>query len=341
MSKITVVITTYNLEKQINKCLTELKEQSFQDFDIVIIDDYSKDNTISIAERFKDTFCERLKIKRVPHNLGSPAKTRNYALDSQLITGEYTVFLDGDDNIELNFLEILYNHAICTNADVVVCAYDRVEEKTKRVLCKEMVNYPSTITLPPQDDALCFMNGSLWNKLFKTSIIRDLRVPDFKVGEDLCFQLLVYNRCNKIKSIKDILIHYNVRENSIIASTQKETIYQFAEELSKQYKEANTQLKDIIALIAFIHIGLSMTIRAYDNKEINIKDHLKWTKQYFKKEFNDFKENKYMSLRALAKHGIKGYGIWGCKVLYKLSLFRIFLHVYRVVTKTFHIDLKF
>lgn len=236
----------------------------------------------------------------------------------------------------------LYFVACDTNADIVFCGYDRIEEDTKRVLCEEMLNFPPKINLPSNDDILSFINGSLWNKLFKTSIIKNIRIPDFKVGEDLCFQQEIYTKCESLASINEVLIHYNVRKNSVISNTQELTIHKFASQFVLLYnKTEDDNLKSNIALTAFIHIGISMAIRAYDNPDINIKDHLKWTKEYFDKNFNLFSKNKLIKLSSLKHHGIKGIAIWICKVLYKYNCFRLFLWLYTKVVKISHKDFKF
>lgn len=341
-AKITVVITSYNLQSYIADCLNELLEQTFQDFVILLVDDCSKDSTKTIIDSYKHRMGERLKTIYLDINTGSPALTRNIALDSGLIESKYVVFLDGDDRVEKNFLEKLYNTAVSTKADVSICAYNRVEEESKTVLCTEMNHFPPIIELPPIDDGIAYINGSLWNKLFLVKSIGDLRVPNFKVGEDFAFQQNVFTHCKRIAFTKDVLIHYNVRKNSVISNTQQDTIFKFAEEFVKTYTICkDSTFKNIIELTAFIHIGLSMAIRANDNADINISEHLKWTRNYFNKNFNLFSNSNYLKLRSLKKRGIKGLAIWICLGLYKMHSFKLFLIIYRFVTKTLHIDFKF
>lgn len=66
--------------------------------------------------------------------------------------------------MEPEYLERLHMLALQSGADTVICAYDRVEEKSSRVLCTEMQGFPQMISLPPKDDTLAFVNGALWNK---------------------------------------------------------------------------------------------------------------------------------------------------------------------------------
>ncbi len=341
MPEITVVITSYNLEQYIGRCLGELFSQTYQDFDIVLVDDCSKDRTRDWVQDYVNRYPRRIQTFYLDQNLGSPAKTRNWALNSGFIDGKYVVFLDGDDSIEPQYLERLHTLIEETGADVAVCAYDRVDE-AGRVLCTEMQGFPACLALPPRDDLLAFVNGSLWNKMFDSRLALEHRIPDFKVGEDLCYQQAVYQDCQRIVFTAQVLIHYRVRGVSVISNTSQQTIHQFAEELASQHRQTDHPAqKDTIALLAFIHIGLSMALRASDNPDISVRQHLKWTRSYLKEEYDWFRDNRWMRLSQLKKHGIKGLAIWVCRILYRINCFRLFLWCYHGATRLFHVDFKF
>lgn len=342
MPEITVAITTHNLESHIVTCLNELLHQTFENFDILIYDDFSTDATREILKQYRTRYPNKINVIFGEKPLGSPARSRNAVLDSQMITGEYLVFLDGDDNIETNYLELLYTTAVQTGAEITLCAYDRFENETGHVLCQEMRGFPKEIAFPVKDDILAFVNGSLWNKLIKTSIIGETRVPDFKVGEDISFQLALYGKCHKIACIDEILIHYRVRQGSVISNTEEQSIHEFAAELACLFKSADYMwYKDIIAMIAFIHIGISMAFRAYDNPEIDEKRIIRWIDQYFKDNYNCFKKNPWLRFSSLAHRGIRGIGIWAAKMSYKTKCFPTFIKLYKGMVRILHIDIKF
>lgn len=261
MPEITVVITTYNLEAYIGACLEELFSGTYQDFDVVLVDDCSKDKTVSIIKAYAEKFPGRIHSAFLQKNLGSPAKTRNWALDSGFIDGKYVVFLDGDDSLEPEYLEKLHTLALQNGADVAVCAYDRVEEGSGRVLCTEMQGFPGA------DDASCpkmillafIQRGLDGINCFAAILLWAATDPDFKVGEDLCYQQAIYRDCSSIACTDEVLIHYRVRTASVISNTEERTIRCFAEELARQYHQAQDPAqKDTIGLLAFIHIGISM-----------------------------------------------------------------------------------
>lgn len=342
MIKITVIITTFNLGKLIKKCLEELFSQIFIDFEIIIIDDCSNDETVNIIKEFKIKYPDRIYAEFLNSNQGWASRLRNIALESNRINGEYIIFLDGDDSIENNFLEKLYKAAKETEADIAICAYDRVILETGKVLCKEMQGFPKIVSIPPTNDILSFVNGALWNKLIKKSIIGEIRDPDFRVGDDTCFSLKLFQNCKKITFIDDILIHYQVRKDSVINTIELENVYTLADEFIKMFNNCSDKnIKNTIGFSAFIHIGVSMPIRANNNPNIKIKDHIKWTKDYFTNNFSFFNKNDYLKFKSLVKHRVKGFSLWICFCLYKINMFRLFLILYNIYTIIFKKEVKF
>ena len=339
---ISVVITTYNLERQLPFCLEELFSQTYDDFDVLIVDDCSKDGTRGIIDRWCERYPERITAVKLEKNLGRPAFVRNKAIDTGLISGKYVVFLDGDDHIEPDFLEKLFTAAEANSADITFCGYDRVNEEDGKVLCKEMLGFPSCFEAVNCGDTLAFINTSLWNKLILTELIGDCRMPAFAVGEDACFLQELYTKADRIASVDEVLIHYQVRGSSVISNTSLNTIIAFADELLRIHNQCPDKARrDVLELTAFIHIGLSMAFRASDNKSINLSQHLKWTRDYLKSNYGFFKKNALFRFSNLKKHGFKGIAIWGSLLLYKMNMFRLFLYLYKCMTRVLGIDIKF
>ena len=104
MSKISIVIPMYNVEKYIDDCLTSIINQTFKDIEIICIDDGSSDKTLDIANKYKKND-KRISIYKQQHAGVSIA--RNKGLDKA--TGKYILFFDSDDILDLNALEDLYN----------------------------------------------------------------------------------------------------------------------------------------------------------------------------------------------------------------------------------------
>ena len=328
--KVTVIVTTFNLEKYIGQCLEELYNQSFQNFEILIVDDKSTDATTNIIEGWKYKWNGRIKTIYLDENLGMPALTRNVALASNLINGEYVLFLDGDDSIEESMLEKMCRRADMDNSDIVICGYDRIDVRKDKVISKEMLQKPYSLFLPSDKYLLPYINTAPWNKLWRKDIIENLRFPTFKVGEEVSFNFNAYVKSNKISFIDEVLIHYIIREDSVISNTDEKTIWKFADEMKKMVDSSSEYYKEISEVICFLHIGLSMPLRAVNNNDINFNEFMKKIYNYFS-TYKFFKGNKLLKLGELAKFGNKGLLIYIALLAYKIRVFTFAMKFYKIL----------
>lgn len=341
---ITVGVTTYNIDKYLSQFFDSLFNQSFKDFEVIVVDDNSSDNTLNIIKDYKQKYSDKFQYLQTDKNLGSPAHTRNKILDSFTINGEYIIFLDGDDILEYNFLEKLFNNLIENNSDIAVCGFERFDDETGKVYSKEMVNFKyKSLERKDFDDSLCFINASLWNKLIRYKCIKNIRFKYVRGPEDSLFMIETYQNINKISFVNDILIHYRVRYNSVV-NASLETVYKYSEYLLEEkelYKKLNNLDFDILVLFVFIHFGISLCYRLFLDEKTDMNKHLLWTRKYLDDEFPQWKNLKYLHLfYCLKNHGIKGLGLSICSFLYKINMFKLFLISYSFVIKTFKVDIK-
>ncbi len=116
---VSVIIPMYNAEKYIGECLESLLAQTFQDFEVIVVDDCSTDSSREIVESYAKKFGGRLKLSRTSKNSGAAGTPRNKGLF--LSHGEYVFFVDADDLITLTALEELYTLAKDFDTEVVYC----------------------------------------------------------------------------------------------------------------------------------------------------------------------------------------------------------------------------
>ena len=115
---ISVIIPMYNVEKYVSECLDSLLAQTFQNFEVIVVDDCSTDNSAAIVESYREKFggrLEQITLQTNSGNAGYTARNRGFYFSR----GEYVFFIDGDDFISKNALEILYNAAKKFDADVI------------------------------------------------------------------------------------------------------------------------------------------------------------------------------------------------------------------------------
>jgi len=126
LPQISVVVPVYNVEKYLRECLDSLANQTFEDFEVICVNDGSDDSSIDILEEYASED-ERFKI--VSQENKGLSGARNTGMD--YIKGRYLLFLDSDDWLELNALELLYNHANALNSEMVIFPYRYFNQETK------------------------------------------------------------------------------------------------------------------------------------------------------------------------------------------------------------------
>jgi glycosyltransferase involved in cell wall biosynthesis len=206
--QISIIIPVYNVSLFIEKCIKSIVDQSFKDFECIIINDGTKDNSIALIEviikgdkRFK-IFHQKNQGQGMARNLGL-----------KHAQGKYICFIDADDYVEPNYLEGMYREIEKQKADVVCCGFN--------IITKDKVN-PHLITLEASSNIeaiLYLLNGndwgSLFNRMFKSNLVKDLK---FKKGntEDkpFIFELFIKYSVSKVIYIHQCLYNYIIRDQS-------------------------------------------------------------------------------------------------------------------------------
>ena len=214
--KLTVAVAIYNVEKYLPKCLESLLNQTEKNgYEILLINDGSTDNSRKICEEFIE---KGLNAKIIDKENGGLTSVRNLSID--LAKGENILFLDGDDYIENETLEIIFKEL--GDYDLLVFGFNWISENIvytdERFLENKIYDKNKKI------ENLIFsnkINSSVWNKIFKISILKEnnIKFLEFKSCEDIPFTNEYIQKCNNVKIINKVLYQYLYRENSL--SNQK------------------------------------------------------------------------------------------------------------------------
>lgn len=209
---ISVIVPIYNVEKYLNRCLDSIKNQTYTDFEVLMIDDGSTDRSQEIARNYQNDTRFKLFIQT---NQGQGA-ARNLGLDN--IKGDYICFIDSDDYVEEKYLEILFNALIMNDADISQCGVMRVWEDGRKVNLGFQDNNEDVYT-----DIKGYIQTapfSFWNKIYKAELFDGLRFPAGIKFEDFALAPQVYSRAKKIVSVPDRLYNYLWRNNSTTTSVR-------------------------------------------------------------------------------------------------------------------------
>ena len=216
--KITVIVPVYNVEHYLNKCLDSLINQTYKNLEIIVINDGSTDNSGKICQEYaqKDN-----RIIYIEKENGGQSEARNMGLDR--MTGSYVTFVDSDDWVEPDYVEVLYNKLIEYQADIAVGNYYSYNEQEGIFYfhifgdsCYEKVydNVSIFENLYESQEMKSFSLISVWGKLYRVDLVKHLRFDIGKLGEDGYLNQKIYLLAEKTIYLNKGLYAYRQREGS-------------------------------------------------------------------------------------------------------------------------------
>ncbi len=206
---VTVLIPVFNTGQYLSQCIESIVSQTYRNLQIVLIDDGSTDNSLSIC----NSYAEKDNRIEVYHqeNQGVAA-TRNHLLNK--VKGDYILFIDSDDWVELDMVEYLVNKAVEKNSPVVTCSMVNNDDAFDSTTQNEEVWEQSKAVLEFLRHVR--FNGSLCNKLIVTSLLHNVHFNGgISYGEDALFMWNVLQRCDKVLITDKVLYHYRMNDSSI------------------------------------------------------------------------------------------------------------------------------
>lgn len=315
--KISIIVPVYGVEKYIAKCIMSIKNQTFTDFECLIINDGTKDNSIEIAlQTIKD---DARFIIFNKENAGQ-GSARNLGIDNS--RGEYIAFIDSDDWVEANYLKLMYEKIVEDDADICTCnvLYKDINNNIERKFKNNPKGYYEN-----KDYLMAnwYISNFMWDKLFKKSIFYKIRFDTtLKTNEDvfILFELL-YGK--KIVAVSEFLYNYLQRKEATSKGAPVTFIDDRIKIKNKQIefaKKLGNIIKDLdyIKIVYLKHFILvsSITLARYSNnyqKDIyRLKEEIDYDIFNFKNILFMIKKDKKVGLSLL---------------LFKISpnIFRIFI----------------
>lgn len=209
--KISVIIPVYNVKDYLNKCLDSVMQQTYKNLEIVVIDDGATDGSQNICDEYasKDG---RIKVIHKVNGGLSDARNVGYSESS----GKYIFFLDSDDWLEKNTIEILYEALLRYDADIAVANYFYQYESycaSANVIEEVQVYNRSQAMRELLRNNL--IKNFAWGKLYKRELLEQYTFPVGKLFEDTYWTHLIFNQARKIILVKEELVHYFQRSTSI------------------------------------------------------------------------------------------------------------------------------
>lgn len=271
MIPISIIVPVYNVEKYISRCIESILCQTFTNFELILVDDGSPDNSVSICEKYME---KDARVSLIHKENGGLSSARNAGIDSA--KGEYMLFVDGDDVIHPKTLEILYSNLKDSNAQISIGNFCRFHSNRELDFQIKKEDIRSTYAgmqilekLYDRNDASRYVSAC--GKLIKRSLFENVCFPVGRLFEDEFTTYLLYYKAHKVSVTEKVLYYYFVNDEGI---TRNLTIQKYFDEYDAQwqrilfYKEKN--LKEIYhkALLFFLDSGQWTLIACREKREI-------------------------------------------------------------------------
>lgn len=284
MYKISVIIPVFNSSLYLDHCLSTVVNQTLKDIEIILIDDGSTDNSLSIIKGYAKKYSN---IKYISKANEGQAIARNLGI--QMASGEFIAFVDSDDYIELDMLEELYNVAKLKSSDIVVCDY--VEEYSNKNIEKKSLYIEADNII--KSYIICAAGP--WSKIIKSDILKknNIKFLEKNIYEDLAIIPTLALYTSKISYCPKILYHYLIRLNSTMNQTKYnkklESIFNVMDVLYNKFngKGYNDELEFLyIDHLLYAGCGRFLKYKGTNDMILKIIDTMN-------SKFSNWQENKY------------------------------------------------
>ena len=215
MAEVSIIVPVYQVENYIRQCIDSILVQTFTDFELILVDDGSKDKSGQICDEYA-VIDQRVKV--IHKENGGLSDARNCGMDQAV--GNYFMFVDSDDYIAPTMLEYLYKALMNKEADIAVCNFLHFfEEDRKRDFSTNIqseVLSGAEIFYSRKNERVYGIWTVAWNKLYKRETLGNVRFRFGKYHEDEFWANDIYQMDIKVVTIPECLYYYRQRDNSIM-----------------------------------------------------------------------------------------------------------------------------
>ena len=238
---ISVIIPVYKVEKYVEKCIQSVINQTYENLQIILVDDGSPDNCGKICDEYakKDH-----RIEVIHKSNGGLSDARNKGLE--IAKGEYIGFGDSDDYIEADMYEVLYNLLKQYNADVSICNFYTVSQgKISVKNADNGINEYNRIEILKEILLDKNIQSYAWNKLYKKELFDEIKYPIGKKYEDIGTTFFLLEKCNKVVVTGKSEYYYINRQDSIVNNVTETTITDYIELIMQRYDYIEENIKEL------------------------------------------------------------------------------------------------
>ncbi|MBE6107675.1 MAG: glycosyltransferase family 2 protein [Erysipelotrichaceae bacterium] len=280
--KVSIIVPIYNVEQYLAKCIESLIQQTYQNIEILLVNDGSKDNSEKIMQEYSDKDNRIVCLNKVN---GGLSDARNYGLKHA--TGQYCLFIDSDDWLAEHAVEACVNKVNQTGAEVV--AFDMIYVYPDRETFATGGNFD--VLSFKENPEVVLINNSACNKMFKTALFENIEFPKGLWYEDLATIPIVLSKASSVAKVNDGLYYYLQRESSIAHTINSKVfdIYKAIRMVENAFE--NTSLSVQIPKL-YVEHGLNLTTIRIKNDADDVIKYWKMNNQHLDEYFPSWRTYK-------------------------------------------------
>ena len=318
--KLSIIIPVYNVEKYLKKCIESVLENTFGDFELIIINDGSKDASEHVILDVKEKHVDKAdKIIYIKKENSGVSDTRNLGIEKAV--GEYITFIDSDDYIEQDMFELMMKKLNESDFDMVVCDVKLVYENNDRVDIVSAGYKEDLFNKDKIKETMLIQYPVMWNKIYKAKLVKNLKFTSDVWYEDMEYLLKLYPAINSIGVVKKPLYNYLQRENSI-TYTYNDKLYDIINNMENviNYYKANNIYNEYKDELEYLYARYAFT--TFPKRLAKCKDRAKYNKgiefafNKVKEYFPNYKANKYLGSMGAKGIYIKSFNKFLSRVNY-------------------------
>lgn len=286
--KVSVIVPVYNVEKYLKNCVESLINQTYENIEIILVDDGSTDNSGKICDELSKKDNRIIVIHKENEGV---SKARNTALEQSC--GEYISFVDSDDSLEAGSYENLVQQMESNDLDVLAFQY-YINEKDSQENNDDvtLVSCEEALTRCVSDnEEKCFI-PAVWNKLYRVETLKEYLkfCPQYIIAEDMLVTMKVLKHAHRIGEIHHEYYNYTQREESVMHVYKKNkcsTIYaheEIYEELINDYPQIaeSVKIRSVEQAFSIMHEALN-TQQLFMEDVVVLLEYLRANEEYFAK----------------------------------------------------------
>lgn len=249
--KVSVILSVYNTEKYLKKCLKSLAEQTINSIEIIAVNNGSTDNSGAILKEFESLYPDKFRIITLEENTGDPAEPWNIGI--RTARGEYISIVDSDDWCDISMFNTLYNAAQEYDADIALCDHCEVLGKNNSIRSKVNANSGPL----PLKDFMLNPHMAPWGKIVKREVyIKNNLKYKSQIHCDTGLNLIMYSFVQKVIYVDEVFYYYNRLNPASETNTKKrmrqatvvDTLDHILENCNKKWEE-----EIIFDVVRFLH----------------------------------------------------------------------------------------